>query len=306
MRPALRRLTSGRWRTAWRLLSATLIVAIGLTQIDFGAVGDALSRLSPAWVLVAFVLLLAGQVVSGLRWGVIAQRHGSRASPRWFIRAYLRGSFYNAFLPTGIGGDAMRIAALRQDLGVRRAGRSVVIDRASGLAAICLAAGACLPFTDYLADVPALRWIVAAIALSAAAALALVLTRRGLAAFAGWTLLFMVVWFGGIWALARALDIDLPAAALPIVTLIVAVAIALPISIGATGTREAGFVVALDTLGVDTETAVALGISFGVVLGLVGLVGAPLSVAPDQSERGNTLWPRGCLRRISPTSKRGQ
>jgi hypothetical protein len=84
--------------------------------------------------------------------------------------------------------------------------------------------------------------------------------------------------------LARALDVDIGAAALPIVTLIVAVAIALPISIGGTGTREAGFVVALAPLGIGTENAVALGISFGVVLALVGLVGAPLSVAPEQIE----------------------
>ena len=284
MRPALRRLTTGRWRTVWRLLSAALIVTIGLTQIDFGDVGRALSRLDPLLVVLAFVLLLAGQVVSGLRWGVIAKRLGSRASARWFIRAYLRGSFYNAFLPTGIGGDAMRIAVLRHDIGVRQAGRSVVIDRASGLAAICLASGVGLPFTDYLAEAPTLRWIVAAIALAAAAALALVLTRRGLAGFVGWTLLFMLIWFGGIWTLARALDIDLGAAALPIVTLLVAVAIALPLSIGGTGTREAGFVVALAPLGVGTEAAVALGISFGVVLALVGLVGAPLSVAPEAVE----------------------
>ena len=81
--------------------------------------------------------------------------------------------------------------------------------------------------------------------------------------------------------LAEALDLGLDAAAMPIVTLIVAIAIALPISIGGTGTREAGFVVALAPLGIGTEAAVALGISFGVVLALVGLVGAPLSVAPE-------------------------
>ncbi len=38
---------------------------------------------------------------------------------------------------------------------------------------------------------------------------------------------------------------------------------------------------ALAPLGIGTEPAVALGISFGVVLALVGLVGAPLSVAPE-------------------------
>jgi uncharacterized membrane protein YbhN (UPF0104 family) len=281
VRAASRRLTSGRWRTAWRLLSAAAIVAIGLTQVDLAGVGDALSSLSLSLAALSWAMLLTGQVISGVRWGVIGERLGARSSPRWFVRAYLRGSFYNAFLPTGIGGDAMRIAVLRHDVGLKDATRSVVIDRASGLAAICLAAGACLPFTAYLDDAPGLRWALAALALAASIVLAILLVRRGLAHFVGWTLLFMAVWFGGIWVLARALDIDLDAAALPIVTLIVAVAIALPISIGGTGTREAGFVVALAPLGVGTESAVALGICFGVVLALVGLVGAPLSVAPE-------------------------
>jgi hypothetical protein len=269
VRAALRRLTSGRWATAWRLLSAVAIVAIGLTQIDLADVGDALSSLSVPLAALRWATLLAGQVISGVRWRVIGPRLGARSSTRWFVRAYLRGSFYNAFLPTGIGGDAMRIAVLRHDVGLKDATRSVVIDRASGLAAICLAAGACLPFTDYLDDVPALRVALAALSLTAS----IVLARRGLAGFVGWTLLFMAVWFGGIWVLARALDIELAAAALPIVTLIVAVAIALPISIGATGTREAGFVVALAPLAVGTDQAVALGISFGVVLALVGARG---------------------------------
>ena len=284
MRAALRRLTSGRWATAWWLLSAVAIVAIGLTQIDLADVGDALSSLSVPLAALSWATLLAGQVISGVRWRVIGPRLGARSSTRWFVRAYLRGSFYNAFLPTGIGGDAMRIAALRHDVGLKDATRSVVIDRASGLAAICLAAGACLPFTNYLDDVPALRVALAALSLTASIVLAIVLARRGLAGFVGWTLLFMAVWFGGIWVLARALDIELDAAALPIVTLIVAAAIALPISIGATGTREAGFVVALAPLAVGTDQAVALGISFGVVLALVGLVGAPLSVAAEPAE----------------------
>ena len=281
MREALQRLTTGRWRIAWRLLSAVAIVAIGLTQIDLADVGDALADLFIPLAVLSWAILLAGQAISGLRWGVISERIGAHQSQGWYVRAYLRGAFYNAFLPTGIGGDALRIAVLRHDLGLKDATRSVVIDRASGLAAIVLAAGACLPFTDYLDDLPGLRWALAAVALVAAVGTAAVLVQRGLGAFVGYTLLFMAVWFAGIWVLGEALSLDIDPLAIPIVTLIVAIAIALPISIGGTGTREAGFVVALAPLGIGTESAVALGISFGVVLALVGLVGAPLSVAPE-------------------------
>ena len=168
VRETLQRLTSGRWATAWRLLSAVAIVAFGLTQIDLDEVGDALADLFLPLAALSWAILLAGQAISGLRWGVIAERIGARSSPAWFVRAYLRGAFYNAFLPTGIGGDAMKIAVLRHDLGLKDATRSVVIDRASGLAAICLAAGACLPFTPYLDDLPALQVAIAVVALAAA------------------------------------------------------------------------------------------------------------------------------------------
>jgi glycosyltransferase 2 family protein len=289
VRPSRDRLTarprSGRLGLAWRLATAAAIVAFGLSQIDLDAVADAVVRLSLPLAALSWALLLAGQVVSGLRWGVIADRIGSRAARAWFVRAYLRGCFYNVFLPTGIGGDAMRIAVLRHELGLREAGRSVVLDRASGLAAIALAAAACLPFTPYL-DRHGAAIAIGLAGLAAAVAAAVWLFRRGLGAFVGWTLLFELVWFAGIWTLARALGLELDAATMPIVTLIVAVAIALPLSIGGTGTREAGFVVALAPLGVATEEAVALGICFGVILALVGVVGAPLPVAPETAPKG--------------------
>ena len=168
------------------------------------------------------------------------------------MRAYLRGSFYNAFLPTGIGGDAMRIAVLRHDIGLKDSTRSVVIDRASGLAAICLAAGACLPFTDYLDDVPALRAAIAALSLTASIVLVIVLARRGLAGFVGWTLLFMAIWFGGIWVLARALDIELDGGGAPDRHADRRGRDRAADLDRRDGTREAGFVVALAPLGVGT------------------------------------------------------
>jgi hypothetical protein len=106
-----------------------------------------------------------------------------------------------------------------------------------------------------------------------------VLALRGLGRLLGWTALYVVVWLAGMWVLAEALHISLDPLAMPMVAVIVGLAIALPISIGGTGTREAAMAVAIAPLGGTTAQGVALGLSFGVVLALVGLVGAPLSVA---------------------------
>jgi uncharacterized membrane protein YbhN (UPF0104 family) len=243
-------------------------------------VGAALAGASIPLIVLSWGLLLIGQVLSGLRWGEIATHLGSVANRPWFVRTYLRGCFYNVFLPTGIGGDALRIAVLRRELGTRRAGRSVIVDRVAGLAAVGLAAAIALPWTTYV-DRPAATLAIGAAGVAATTVIAAWLVRKGFALFAWWTLLFDLAWFVGVWVLARSIGVDLELLALPIVMLIVGVAIALPLSIGGTGTREAGFVAALAPLGISTDDAVAIGICFGIVLALVGIVGAPLSVASD-------------------------
>jgi glycosyltransferase 2 family protein len=274
------RYATGRWRVAWRVLSAVTIIAFGVTQIDWNEVGSALTVASVPLIAASWALLLAGQVVSGIRWSLIAAELGSAAPRNWFVRAYLRGCFYNVFLPSGLGGDAMRLAVLRREMGVRGAGRTIVYDRVGGLVALCLIAAVALPWTPYL-EPAAVQYGVAAAGIAGVAGTAGWLLRRGLVALLAWTLVFEVLWLAGIWTLSHAIHIPLEPAAVAAVTVIVSLAIALPISIGATGTREAGMVLAVAPLGIGTADGVALGIAFGVVLALVGLVGAPLPVTRE-------------------------
>ena len=270
---------------ALQIVGTAVLVGVAIAALDLTAAADTLLAADPGLALAGFALLLAGQLVSALRWRELAAHAGVPGSAGWFGRVYLRGCFYNTVLPTGLGGDAVRVMLLRKVASTRTATRSVVGDRLLGFAALALTAAVVAPFTVYLAIdglavLAIVSLVVAGIALAALAATGRVpawMARTG-----GWTVAYEVIWFAGVWCLAAAVGVAIPLAALPVVVLVVGVALALPLSIGGTGAREGAFVLALAPLGVAAETSVALGVLFGLALAAVGLVGAVVRVSPEE------------------------
>jgi hypothetical protein len=256
-----------------RLLVTAALLALAVSQLDLVGVATRLRTIAPAPACMGFCALLAGQAISGLRWREIAAACGLHSSRSWFASAYLRGCFYSVLLPTGIGGDATRVLLARRLGSTGAATWSVMADRLTGLAALALTAMALAPFAGY-GLAPALAVALGAAGLVLGGVAALLAHRRRLGRWLAWTLLYEAIWFAGVWLLAEAIDVGLPAFALPAIILIVGVAMALPISIGGTGAREAGFVLALAPLGIAAAPAVALGVTFGAALALIGLCGA--------------------------------
>ncbi len=255
---------------AVRIACTAGLIALAWWQVDLTVVLDALAGAEPLPALAAFWALLAGQLISGLRWRGIAMRYGLHGSPAWFTTAYLRGCFYNAVLPTGIGGDANRVLLARRLGTATAAARSVVVDRCAGLAALAVTTMALVPLTPYGGGrVVGVTLAIVALLLATAA-----LWHRPLWGWLALTAAYELVWFAGVWLLAVALDVDVPPLAVPAVLLVAGIAIALPISIGGTGAREGAFVLALAPLGIAAPAAVALGAAFGIALTLVGLCGA--------------------------------
>lgn len=271
-----------------QIVGTIVLLGVAVSALDLRATAATLLGASMTLVVAGSALLLVGQLVSALRWRELAAHSGVPGSPGWFGRVYLRGCFYNTVLPTGLGGDAVRVMLLRRVTSTRTATRSVIADRLLGFAALAATAIVAVPFSAYL-DVELVAVIAAgAVVATTAGVLALALANRirpWMARTAGWTIAYELVWFAGIWCLAAAVGIAIPAAALPIVVLVVGVALALPVSIGGTGAREGAFVLALAPLGVAAEPAVALGVLFGLALALVGLVGAVVRVGSAQPVR---------------------
>jgi glycosyltransferase 2 family protein len=131
--------------------------------------------------LIALVLVLqfAGIALSAAKWWVLLWARGQRQPYSWMLGAYLAGQFANNFLPTTVGGDALRVAQLGRRMGsYSQASASVFIERLTGFLALSLIA--CLALLISYIDVtgtslvttPALRWLTVGFALAAIAAMA--------------------------------------------------------------------------------------------------------------------------------------
>jgi uncharacterized protein (TIRG00374 family) len=99
-------------------------------------------RLVPWWVLpISVVFYWLGQVLSAWKWQMLLRAQGARVSLRDCCRLYAVGMFWNLWMPTNIGGDAIRAvrcAPLCGGLSV--ATSSVLVERLTGVIALLMIA----------------------------------------------------------------------------------------------------------------------------------------------------------------------
>jgi uncharacterized protein (TIRG00374 family) len=92
---------------------AKAIVSIALiwylfSITEFSAVIASLTSASPVWLVCAFITLIIGKIITSYRWQVLLQAQEINIPLRFLIGSVFVGQFFNSFLPTTIGGDAMR------------------------------------------------------------------------------------------------------------------------------------------------------------------------------------------------------
>jgi uncharacterized membrane protein YbhN (UPF0104 family) len=143
-----------------RLAGSVALLAFLAWRTDWRRMADAFAGLRAGWWLLAVALYAVTQVVSSVRWRLLARPLGFRESPGRFVAYYYVGMFFNLVLPTSVGGDVVRAWYLDGRSGRKMAAfLSVLADRASGLLvliAIACVAAACSP-----PDLPPrARWIV--------------------------------------------------------------------------------------------------------------------------------------------------
>lgn len=117
------------------------VVALLLWRADPAVVFHAMARARFIPLAAAFALTLLVLVVSAYRWRSFLEPLGHRLSPGPLVRLCFVGAFFNAFLPTGVGGDAYKATRLRGEIGaLTRAFASVLLDRAAGVVGLALLA----------------------------------------------------------------------------------------------------------------------------------------------------------------------
>jgi uncharacterized membrane protein YbhN (UPF0104 family) len=286
------------YRLGVRVLLTTIMLAVLLTGGRHTQVLEQLRNLRWTPFLAASLLYAAAQIVSSWRWQWLARPLGLEVRLGRLVQLYFVGMFFNLFLPTSMGGDAVRswyLARLQGNITFGTALASVVSERLNGLIALlwlgCLASlvamnvlpawqVACMSSlgvgaTVFLAALPVLgrfprcqRW-ADALSLSAR-------SRRTWLEALGLSLLVQAAAIAQVGLVARALGLSVAWHHLAVAVPITTVASLLPISIAGLGLREGSLALLLAPAGLSTAQSVSLGLGWLAMQGLTSLLGAPL------------------------------
>ncbi len=295
-------------------------MALVLRQVQWGEVAAAVREMQLGRLGLAWLLYLLGFVVRAVRWQVLLDALGIRRPLHELTLWYLVGGFFNVILPTGFGGDAVRVVELAQDAARTGAAlNSVVVDRYLGLMVLlALGLGAGLLRPDLAAG--PVFWLMALlfaggilgawllsrpwwqrraadtglpgrlIAASKLPAIAGGLGQygraallRGLAA----SLVFNLLQIGWNAAIATGLGLHLPAALYFVFVPLTSVALLLP-AFGGLGVRELTYVTLLAASGVAQPQALALSLGVYAITVATCLVGGLLYLVQGLRRTGRS------------------
>ena len=293
--------------TVIRLLVGVSVLIILVRNSDLRSLTIEWNLRTIAGTGLAAAIIAVAQIFSALRWRFLLG--DDDALPfAYLVRVYLVGFFFGLFLPTSVGGDAVRAAAVAK--GARRPGwvvSSVVLERAFGLAAmmaLLVFGGVLVPqvlLTSLRQTAFDLNLTLPLVALAGAGALLFgglafwliqksarvkAVLRDGLALWLSWRErprdfaaafltsfmvqgAYLLAWY----QLAVALRLPVPAASFFVLVPFTSIAAMLPVTISGLGLREGAWVLLLAAYGVSSADAVAYSLLYFAAFVVVGLFG---------------------------------
>jgi hypothetical protein len=130
-----------------------IVISLGLLIFLLAKVGmretrESLQGANVGYLLAVFLLYLLSIVLRSYRWRIFLNAQGVRASLPKLISLYLIGGFFNLVLPSGFGGDVVRIYKLSQHSSRTASSiTTVFMDRLSGFVALFAMATSALAFS---------------------------------------------------------------------------------------------------------------------------------------------------------------
>jgi uncharacterized membrane protein YbhN (UPF0104 family) len=117
-----------------------------ILNVPLDDIGEALVGVRWSWLLVSFVIFTASLVLRAYRWLLLLRGLGVPIRFGRLVELYFVGNFFNAFLPSGFGGDAVRVVEIARDVPANVAAGTVIVDRLTGLLMLFVMALLALPF----------------------------------------------------------------------------------------------------------------------------------------------------------------
>lgn len=285
----------GRGRTLLRVAVSVALIAWILRGTDLREVLATFRTADVRYILFALCLIPLGYLSSVSRWRLLLRAQGGDASFGFLMRSLMTGIFFNNFLPSTIGGDAIRAwDTARSGVSRGTALTIIMVDRFVGLLALLLFATVGLLGAGRLTErVPDLAfWVLGVGAVMVTVAVLLFLPSRlgklrlpgklaqvasALFAFQGqgralagaffWSLCLQTAVVVNAWVMARALHIDLGLAPFFLIVPLAVFLMMIPVSINGIGVRENLFVFFLAAFGVAESTGLAFAwLEYGLLL----------------------------------------
>lgn len=278
-------------------------------EVGGGGVLQALQRADLRLLFQAWCIFLAGVVVRVFRWRALLHGLGLRPPYLRLLKLYLIGGFFNAFLPTGFGGDVVRVLELGRDAEDSSAALgTVLVDRLTGILSLMALGLIVLPFAVGLTAW--LRWLFVVVAAGGLVAGGLILQgtllRRvaahlpGKLSLAGqgklaqvyaavvgsgpraiwlalaYSTIFNLLNIGVHWLCARAVVIELGVPFYFVLVPLLSLALLIPFSVGGLGARDWVAQMLLTPTAVPAASTAAWTLSVWAVTAAAGLVGGVL------------------------------
>jgi glycosyltransferase 2 family protein len=286
-------------------------LAIVLSKVDLGQVLPLMKEINWLLFLAALLLFLSGSLVRAYRWGALVWALNVRVSWWRLVSLYFVGAFFNLFLLTGVGGDAVKMYELsRDDQKAAAAISSVLVDRFLGLFVLFAMALLAL-IVGYRLVTPQVRILIAVVFVGSLIGVALLLQRtwieswgrrlrvdrllgrikilrelyesiylygtaallRATAASVAWNLILIL----GYYLLGLAVGIDLSLWYYFLFIPIISALLMIP-SVGGLGIREGGTVLLFSQVGVEDHQALVLALAWDITMLVTGLIGAILYI----------------------------
>ena len=289
-----------------RILISLVVLIIVISSVGLERLWAVLSSVNLGWYVIALAIHFVGIVIRTFRWAILVKSLEVRVSFGRLFYLYMAGTFFNTFLPTGIGGDVVKIIDLAPDSGGARAFSTVFADRLTGILGTSLIA-LCVALIDP-ADVPPPLVALVIIVTGGILLATLLLTQqqlidRVMRHVPGWSKLlskgkirkiyealtsyslgaivrstlislpFTLTLIATQYALALSLGLIVPVQYFALFIPLTALVQILPISFNGLGVREVTFQALFSTVGVAGEQAVAISLLYYILRVITGLIG---------------------------------
>jgi uncharacterized membrane protein YbhN (UPF0104 family) len=131
----MKMLKANSWlQTAGKVGVSAVLLGLLLAQVDRQSLAGNLGKLTPTFILLAWLYYAFCQVLSSYRWQLFLTVKGIHVPLLRLFAFYLMGMFLNNFLPGAVGGDMAKSYYLYRDTGQGKyAIISVLLERFTGL-----------------------------------------------------------------------------------------------------------------------------------------------------------------------------